>query len=89
MCIGDRIRVVTGHDFYDFEAKYLSESDVELVCPADIPDDIAEEVRRLAAAAFESLGCEGLARVDCFYTCLLYTSPSPRDRTRSRMPSSA
>ena len=25
----------------------------------------------------------------CFYTCLLYTSPSPRDRTRSRMPSSA
>ena len=24
-----------------------------------------------------------------FYACLLYTSPSPRDRTRSRMPSSA
>ena len=26
---------------------------------------------------------------DTSYTCLLYTSPSPRDRTRSRMPSSA
>ena len=25
----------------------------------------------------------------CLYSCLLYTSPSPRDRTRSRMPSSA
>ena len=24
-----------------------------------------------------------------YYHCLLYTSPSPRDRTRSRMPSSA
>ena len=24
-----------------------------------------------------------------YYYCLLYTSPSPRDRTRSRMPSSA
>ena len=24
-----------------------------------------------------------------YFTCLLYTSPSPRDRTRSRMPSSA
>ena len=24
-----------------------------------------------------------------YYLCLLYTSPSPRDRTRSRMPSSA
>ena len=26
---------------------------------------------------------------DLIYRCLLYTSPSPRDRTRSRMPSSA
>ena len=26
---------------------------------------------------------------DVYTTCLLYTSPSPRDRTRSRMPSSA
>ena len=25
----------------------------------------------------------------CYWLCLLYTSPSPRDRTRSRMPSSA
>ena len=28
-------------------------------------------------------------RSDILFTCLLYTSPSPRDRTRSRMPSSA
>ena len=27
--------------------------------------------------------------VENYYDCLLYTSPSPRDRTRSRMPSSA
>ena len=26
---------------------------------------------------------------DIYFACLLYTSPSPRDRTRSRMPSSA
>ena len=29
------------------------------------------------------------ASIDEWYLCLLYTSPSPRDRTRSRMPSSA
>ena len=29
------------------------------------------------------------AELKLFMTCLLYTSPSPRDRTRSRMPSSA
>ena len=30
-----------------------------------------------------------LSRTNFFVSCLLYTSPSPRDRTRSRMPSSA
>ena len=29
------------------------------------------------------------AKLNIYYGCLLYTSPSPRDRTRSRMPSSA
>jgi D-alanine-D-alanine ligase len=62
------IAVHDNHAFYDFEAKYLAEADVDLSCPADVPAEIAAEVRRLAAAAFESLGCEGLARVDCFYT---------------------
>ena len=36
--------------------------------------------------------CHGRCSTICcpvYYTCLLYTSPSPRDRTRSRMPSSA
>ena len=36
--------------------------------------------------------CSHLANLGCnstYYNCLLYTSPSPRDRTRSRMPSSA
>jgi len=62
------IEVVRGHDFYDFEAKYLAESDVVLSCPARLPDDVADEIRRVAAAAFEAAGCEGLARVDFFYT---------------------
>ena len=34
-------------------------------------------------------GVKKSMRNRCFKTCLLYTSPSPRDRTRSRMPSSA
>ena len=34
-------------------------------------------------------GVPGLAKTMAIKTCLLYTSPSPRDRTRSRMPSSA
>ena len=34
-------------------------------------------------------GLASMAAVPGFHGCLLYTSPSPRDRTRSRMPSSA
>ena len=34
--------------------------------------------------------CSGKTRVsDALYSCLLYTSPSPRDKRQSRMPSSA
>jgi D-alanine-D-alanine ligase len=62
------IVVHDNHAFYDFEAKYIAEADVDLSCPADVPEEVGKEVRRLAAEAFESLGCEGLARVDCFYT---------------------
>jgi D-alanine-D-alanine ligase len=62
------IQVVQGHEFYDFEAKYLAGSDVELSCPASLPQDVADEIRRIAVQAFEAAGCEGLARVDCFYT---------------------
>jgi D-alanine-D-alanine ligase len=60
------IRVRTGHEFYDFEAKYLDEASVDLVCPADLADDVVHRLRELAARAFEALGCEGLARVDFF-----------------------
>ena len=34
-------------------------------------------------------GAELSTAFTSFHSCLLYTSPSPRDRTRSRMPSSA
>ncbi len=53
--------------WYDFEAKYLGpQSRMEI--PAPLPDAAAERVRALACAAFDALSCEGLARVDFFYT---------------------
>ena len=59
--------VVANHAFYDFEAKYLSPDDVRLECPADVPTAVSDEIREMAAQAFEAAGCEGLARVDFFY----------------------
>jgi D-alanine-D-alanine ligase len=53
--------------FYDFQAKYLA-AGTTMRIPAPIPAAAATEVRRLACAAFEAISCEGLARVDFFYT---------------------
>lgn len=54
-------------EFYDFEAKYLDDATTVRI-PADIPEMDADEIRRLAVAAFHVLGCSGLARCDFFYT---------------------
>jgi D-alanine-D-alanine ligase len=54
-----------GHEFYDFEAKYVDDS-VDLVVPAKLPGSFTEDAQALACAAFDALGCEGLARVDMF-----------------------
>jgi D-alanine-D-alanine ligase len=39
-----------------------------MAIPAPIPDAAAARVQSLACAAFDAIGCEGLARVDFFYT---------------------
>jgi D-alanine-D-alanine ligase len=56
-----------GEEFWDFEAKYLDAAS-GMAIPAPIPDNDRAEIRRLAAAAFDAVSCEGLARVDFFYT---------------------
>ncbi|WP_125038834.1 D-alanine--D-alanine ligase family protein [Nocardioides sp. LS1] len=60
------LRVGGDHEFYDFAAKYLPGEHTEIDIPADLTDEVAAELRRLAALAFEAVGCEGLARVDFF-----------------------
>ncbi len=56
------------HAWYDFEAKYVDGAAAELTCPADLPADVIDRVRLLAADAFDAIGGEGLSRVDFFYT---------------------
>ncbi|HEY2578951.1 MAG TPA: D-alanine--D-alanine ligase family protein [Streptosporangiaceae bacterium] len=62
-----QILIGGGADFYDFRAKYL-EADTALKIPPPIPDGHAAQIRQLACAAFDAISCEGLARVDFFYT---------------------
>ena len=53
--------------------------------PVSVP---GETVNRLCASGMSAVVQAGRA-IAVGHGCLLYTSPSPRDRTRSRMPSSA
>ncbi len=57
--------VVKKGDFYDYEAKYV-EGGMELLVPAPAPEEIKEEVRRIAATAYEAIDAAGMARVDFF-----------------------
>ena len=49
--------------WYDFDAKY-TDGLTEHVCPADIPDEIADACKRLALEAHRLLGCKGASRSD-------------------------
>ena len=59
--------IAGGEEFYDFEAKYLDQSG-SMAIPAPVPPEVIEEIRRMAAVAFEAVSCQGFARVDFFYT---------------------
>lgn len=58
--------VPVGHEFYDYEAKYLDEEGAQLLIPADLKPDVTEQVQRMAVAAFRASECTGMARVDFF-----------------------
>jgi D-alanine-D-alanine ligase len=57
--------LVKNNEFYDYEAKY-AEGGMELVVPADIPEETIAELRRVARAAYEAIDAAGMARVDFF-----------------------
>ena len=60
------IVISSKYEFYDFQAKYLDNS-MQLVFP-DLPAGVEEKIQSAALTAFNAAGCEGLARVDFFYS---------------------
>ncbi|MBO9624600.1 MAG: D-alanine--D-alanine ligase [Sphingomonas sp.] len=49
--------------FYDYDAKY-TDGLTEHVCPAEVPEEIAEACKRIALEAHRLLGCKGASRSD-------------------------
>ncbi len=57
--------MVPGHEFYDYEDKYV-DSACKLLAPAPIDEDTTSVAQDLGVKVFRLLGCSGMARVDLF-----------------------
>jgi D-alanine-D-alanine ligase len=55
--------IVPGAEFYDYEAKYVSDTSVPII-PAKLTKAEAKQIREMAVAAYKACDCAGLSRVD-------------------------
>ena len=69
--------IVPGKEFYDYEAKYLSEGS-DLIIPAKLTQAQTKQVQQMAIAAFRACDCSGLARVDFLMEPVSNTSKAGR-----------
>jgi D-alanine-D-alanine ligase len=58
--------VIAQHDFYDYEAKYIDDKGALLRIPAKLSQDVINRIQKLAIKTFQTLSCNGMARVDFF-----------------------
>ena len=58
--------IMTHHDFYSYDAKYVDEKGARLVIPARLAPRVVRTVQDMAIQTFKALCCEGMARIDFF-----------------------
>ncbi len=58
--------IITRHDFYSYNAKYIDEKGAQLIIPAKLPRKLIQKIQETAIESFKVLCCEGMARVDFF-----------------------
>jgi len=58
--------IITSHEFYTYDAKYIDPKGAETIAVADVPEDIQTQVREYAIQTFDVLRCVGMLRVDFF-----------------------
>lgn len=57
------IELRTQHDFYDYDAKYVS-GDTQYLCPTDLTKSQLDTLNTLVLRAFNILGASGIGRID-------------------------
>ena len=57
--------IVTDHEYFDYDAKYLGES--QEICPAPITEEVAALVREATETIYRRFGCSGVVRMDYIF----------------------
>ena len=57
------IKIVPEGEFYDYDAKYISDN-TQYFCPAGLSDAREQELHRLVKQAYDVVGCRGWSRID-------------------------
>lgn len=57
--------IVSSNEFYDYKAKYLDGKSAMMI-PAELPEELSEQIRSMAIRAFQAIDGSGLSRVDFF-----------------------
>ena len=55
--------IVPSNEFYDYNAKYVDDAS-QFIIPADLPEELQQDIRDTALRAFLAVECEGMARAD-------------------------
>lgn len=55
--------IISKNEFFDYEAKYTSGRSEE-VTPANLPEELTDEIQKLSSQIYDLLGCKGIVRVD-------------------------
>lgn len=62
--VSDVGEIIAGAEFYDYDDKYSSTSTSQVKSEIELDDDLRATIRQTSYAAYEALGCTGLARID-------------------------
>ncbi|GAA4866818.1 D-alanine--D-alanine ligase [Paenibacillus vulneris] len=57
--------IVSSNEFYDYKAKYI-DGKSSMIIPAEIPQELSDQIREMAVRAFQAIDGSGLSRVDFF-----------------------
>ena len=57
------IKLETPRTFYDYEAKYQSDT-TRYLCPSGLDEDLERRLKKLSVEAFQAIGCSGWGRAD-------------------------